>query len=135
MLKFLRKVNWVAVIFTVINSIILAVFFDLAPNLRLSAEVNVTYQDFAATLLTAVAIIIAVFGAVLGVLGLRGYNNIREEAVRKAEEHIKQSLLDGGCLNELVKRETIEQARLLGSGGITEWGDENSEYGDTEEAP
>jgi hypothetical protein len=132
MLKFLKKINWFAVIFTVINSIVLAVFFDLSPTLRLIPEVNVTYQDLAATLLSAVGIIIAVFGAVLGVLGLRGYNNIREEAVKNAEEHIKKSLLDGGCLHELVKKETIEQARLLGSGGAMEWGDENSPYGDNE---
>ena len=121
-----------AIIILEINGIYKAMrFLDITlPQFRITAETNVTYQDFAATLLTAVAIIIAAFGAVVAVLGLRGYNNIKEEAVRKAMEHITSSMEDGGCLNDLVRQETMEQAKLLGSGSPTEWGDEDSEYGD-----
>lgn len=138
-------INWKVILFTVVNSIVLALIFDASPDLKLSwrlhSELDVTYQDLAATLLSAVSVLVTILGVIIAIITFVGYRQIKFAATRKAEEHVKDSIQNSaGELHKLVKKEVHELVRkevqdityqhLRDAEIPPEVIDSNSEYGD-----
>lgn len=68
---------------------------------------NVEYTDLAAILLTAVAVIVAIFGGVLAVAAIWGFRQIKEDsrmvAERETKSEIKEQIENGKIRNYLVE--------------------------------
>lgn len=107
------EINWKTIIFVVFFSLVLAMFFDFAPNVKINFELkhdlNFTYQDLAATLLTAVAVIVTTLGVGIAVLTIFGARHIKKASVDAAQNYVAASIeKDDGHLNKLVRKETKE---------------------------
>jgi hypothetical protein len=97
---------------------------------------QMSYPDIAVLVLTCVTIIITCAALVIGMLGVFGFQKIKEDAVASA---IKQSLSrvekemsDGGDLNKLLllKFSQFENRYSGVAPRADDWGNENSNYGD-----
>ncbi len=152
MLNLIKKANWFVIIFTVINSIILAALIDFSPevklNWKLHKTVDVTYQDLAATLMTGVSVLVTVLGVIVAIITFVGFRHIKIAAVSKAVDHVKAELSENGgkeaelrvTIKTLARKvaeteaaQTAETVAFRFYEGIStpkEWGNKNSEYGD-----
>lgn len=136
-MKFLRKIHWGAIFFTVINAYILAGTIDLAPipKFKVTLVHNLEMSDTAliTTLLACIGLLLTIFALFIAVLAYVGQNQIKIAAMSKAEEHVKQSITeDDGDLNSLVKKEVQELTyqHMYGTAIDDDW-PENDEDGET----
>lgn len=75
-----------------------------------------SYADLAATLLSAVGVIVAIFGGVLALAAIWGFNQLKRDAVAAAENagstEIREQI-ENGALREYIKGEigrlTVEE--------------------------
>lgn len=140
-----QEINWkqvaIVIFLSVLFAILMDAFLDFSPDAHLiwslKAEVNVSYQDLAATLLSAVSVLITILGVIIAIITFVGYKQIKVAAVKKAEAHIKKSIQHpNGTLHKLLKKEAVESLEKISadlSQGMfvpMDWGDEDSEYGD-----
>lgn len=78
--------------------------------------VGMTYPDLAVILLTAVAVIVAIFGGMLALVAIWGFNQLKRDAVSAAETagsaEIREQI-ENGALRDYIKAEierlTIEE--------------------------
>lgn len=78
--------------------------------------VGMSYADLAATLLTAVGVIVAIFGGILALAAIWGFNQLKRDAVTAAENagstEIREQI-ENGALREYIKGEigrlTVEE--------------------------
>lgn len=78
--------------------------------------VGMSYADLAATLLSAVGVIVAIFGGVLALAAIWGFNQLKRDAVAAAENagstEIREQI-ENGALREYIKGEigrlTVEE--------------------------
>jgi uncharacterized membrane protein len=73
-----------------------------------SLRPTMAYADLAATLLAAVGVIVAIFGGVLAIAALWGFQQMKQEAVRSATsaalEEVKEQIENG-----LIRRDILEE--------------------------
>lgn len=140
-MRSLKEINWKFVLTVAALSLLLGALFDFmfdfSPTMHLSwtlqADVDVTYQDLAATLLTAVGIVLAVLAAFVGIIGIRGYKDIENGAVKAVHESIRK---EDGYIQKIMRQEMVEQFEKImadkkrGTYVLKEWGNQDNEYGD-----
>lgn len=72
------------------------------------APVGMSYADLAATLLAAVGTIVAIFGGVLAIAALWGFQQLKKDAVSAAgaagESHVKEQI-ENGNIRDYIKGE------------------------------
>ena len=65
--------------------------------------VEMSYADLAATLLTAVGVIVAIFGGVLALAAIWGFSQLKQDAIRAAEraalKEVKEQIENGSVRN------------------------------------
>jgi hypothetical protein len=140
-----KKYTFKEVAVVVIIVIALAIFldsaFDISPQMKLSwvlqADVNVTYQDLAATLLGAAGLVLAALAMFLAVLTFFGYGQMKREASKSAIKEVQASIAaEDGKLQRLVKQETQQAVERIfadvraGILTLQEWGNQDREYGE-----
>lgn len=140
-----KKYTFKEVAIVVIIVIALAIFldsaFDISPQMKLSwvlqADVNVTYQDLAATLLGAAGLVLAALAMFLAVLTFFGYGQMKREASKSAIKEVQASIAaEDGKLQRLVKQETQQAVERIfadvraGILTLQEWGNQDREYGE-----
>lgn len=99
----------------VASSIILAAIFDISPdwklNVNLHSQINISYADLTAILLAGVSILVTILGVIVAIVTFVGYKQIKDAAISKAEEHVKESIKnEEGELYRLVKDAAISKA-------------------------
>lgn len=130
-----KDINWkeigIIVITSLFFAVLLNVFFDISPKIKLTwklkEDANVTYQDLAATLLTGAGVLITVLGVIIAILAFVGFRHIKVAAVKKAVEHITNSIdNEKGDLHKLVKQEVNEivYSHLRGTEANDDWPEE-----------
>jgi hypothetical protein len=83
------------------------VWISQTGSFRLS-PVNMSYADLAATLLTAVAVIVAIYGGLLALVAIWGFNQLKREAVNAAENASLKEIreqIENGPLREYIRGE------------------------------
>lgn len=74
--------------------------------------VEMSYADLAATLLTAVGVIVAIFGGVLALAAIWGFNQLKRDAISAAEnvglKEVREQI-ENGTLRDYIK---VEIGRL-----------------------
>lgn len=83
------------------------VWIGQAGNFHLR-PVGMSYADLAATLLSAVGVIVAIFGGVLALAALWGFNQLKRDAVAAAEiagsDEIREQI-ENGALRDYIRGE------------------------------
>ena len=101
-----------------------------------SEKSEMLYADIAVLVLTCVTVIIACAALVIGVLGVWGFQKIKEDAVESAikmsVDRVEKEISDGGDLRKLLlvlftEFENRHSGKLPKA---DDWGNENSDYGE-----
>jgi len=101
--------------------------------------IAMTYADLAATLLTAVGVILAVLSIVIAVVGVWGFKFGTEQAAKAAVRRVEEELRDDGLIAKLVQSHVDKILSAAQSGRDApatpkeedeKWGDKNKEAGD-----
>jgi len=78
--------------------------------------VGMTYADLAATLLSAVGVVVAIFGGVLALVAIWGFNQLKRDAISAAETagsaEIKEQIENGALRTYIrgeIERLTVEE--------------------------
>lgn len=70
--------------------------------------VDMSYADLAATLLTAVGVIVAIFGGVLALAAIWGFSQLKQDAIRAAEsaghKEVREQI-ENGSVRDYIKGE------------------------------
>ena len=74
----------------------------------LEAKIDMEYTDLVVILLTVLGVMFELGSVVLGALAVFGYQEIKANAARRAEEEVKRQLKEGGELREYLK-DTVER--------------------------
>ncbi|TXC69602.1 hypothetical protein FSB78_00470 [Sphingomonas ginsenosidivorax] len=77
---------------------------------------DMSYADLAATLLSAVGVIVAIFGGILAIAALWGFNQLKRDAITAAEtagsSEVREQI-ENGAIREYIKGEierlTVEE--------------------------
>jgi hypothetical protein len=117
---------------------VLALFVDHNYNLigKTSEKSDMLYADVAVLVLTCVTIIITCAALVIAMLGIWGFQKIKEDAVATAVtmslERVEKEISEGGDLRKLLLVLFSEFENRHSGGGKkgVDWGDENREYGE-----
>lgn len=72
------------------------------------ARIDMEYTDLVVILLAVLGVMFALGSVVLGALAVFGYQEIKANAARRAEEEVKRQLKEGGELREYLK-DTVER--------------------------
>ena len=110
-----------------------------------STEINMEYHDLAAILLTSVAVIVTVFGVIVGILAVFGFKDIKKSAIDSAKvaaiEEVKRQISEDGdhenvgdgelrdFIEASLKKAATELVLKL-NGRDQDFGNEDDEYGD-----
>lgn len=119
-----------------VGTICTAGFGILYPSDQSALEPPMAYTDIAVLVLTCVTIIITCAALVIGVLGIWGFQRIKEDAVesavKRALDRVEEEMKDGGALSILLLAKFAEyENRMSGAtGNVIGWGNENSEHGE-----
>jgi hypothetical protein len=100
-------------------------------SLKLEADANVTYQDLAATLLTAVGVLVTVLAVIIALVSMVGLRQLKAAVLKKAELVAER---EARRVAAQTSEKFISQAKE-GRVEPKDWGNEDSEYGDSEVAP
>ena len=108
-----KKINWGAIIFTVVNAIILAGTIEIYPvpklKVTLTNHLEIDYADLIVTLVTCLGVLLAAVTVIIAILAFVGLRQMKVTVINAAEEHIKKSISeDDGDLNRIVKNEVKE---------------------------
>jgi len=79
---------------------------------------SMSYPDLAAILLTAVGVIVAIFGGVLAIAAVWGFTQLKRDAVNAAEQAAVNELreqIENGSLKDYVRKEAVGAAETAGS--------------------
>jgi predicted PurR-regulated permease PerM len=83
------------------------VWYVQTGNIRFTPA-GMSFPELAATLLTAVAVIVAIFGGVLALAAVWGFNQLKENAVKAAKEvgldEIQEQIANGELRDYIVKQ-------------------------------
>lgn len=133
-MKASNTINWKEV-FAVVTIVILAFFIlNALPKLTFTANppgaAVITYADLAAIVLSCVSILVTILGVIIAIVTFIGYRQIKFIVVKKAEDHVKESVQnEQGDLYKLVQKEVkqITYKHLLGTESFKDWppGEEN----------
>ena len=110
-----------------------------------SVEINMEYHDLAAILLTSVAVIVTVFGVIVGILAVFGFRDIKESAIDSAKDaaviEVKRQISEDGDpekvgdgeLRDFIEasvKKAADEIALKMNGRDQDFGNEDDEYGD-----
>lgn len=94
----------------ILSAILGAIFILIMQGIPLKSE-GMSYADLSAVLLSAVGVIVAIFGGVLAVAAFWGFNQVKQDAIQAAEkagmremkEQIESGSIKGDIMQEISK--------------------------------
>ncbi|NTF87464.1 hypothetical protein G6L46_10040 [Agrobacterium rhizogenes] len=90
------------------------------------------YADVVTIVLTCVTVVITCVSIVLAILGIFGFQQLKQNAVEAAIRHVEKELATGGNLRSLLERRVDAMVASYAKQEVKsdDWGDENDEYGE-----
>ncbi|MBB3607615.1 hypothetical protein [Rhizobium sp. BK602] len=90
------------------------------------------YADVVTIVLTCVTVVITCVSIVLAILGVFGFQQLKQNAVEAAIRHVEKELSTGGNLRSLLENRVDAMVASYAKQEVKsdDWGDENDEYGE-----
>ncbi|MCZ3378945.1 hypothetical protein [Rhizobium sp. AG207R] len=103
----------------------------IRPNENIESP-SMQYADVVTIVLTCVTVVITCVSIVLAILGIFGFQQLKQNAAEAAIRHVEKELATGGNLRSLLERRVDAMVANYAKQEIKpdDWGDENDEYGE-----
>lgn len=90
----------------ILSAILGAIFILIMQGIPLKSE-GISYADLSAVLLSAVGVIVAIFGGVLAVAAFWGFNQVKQDAIQAAEKagmrEMKEQIESGSIKDDIMQ--------------------------------
>ncbi|MBS1070367.1 hypothetical protein JK222_01395 [Gluconobacter cerinus] len=90
----------------ILSAVLGAVFILIMQGIPLKTE-GMSYADLSAILLSAVGVIVAIFGGVLAVAAFWGFNQVKQDAIKAAEKagmrEMKEQIESGTIKDDIMQ--------------------------------